>query len=129
MLKKWNVRTMVTVKTFVEALIEWHHEKYLDPGIWDRLRAKLRPTLLPEPSDLEPCHPELPPPLEYLVRDISYQNLSFSNVHFVCNLAFINFEISIKALLNLSSQLCALFNTPYPENGSLSALMACNAMN
>ena len=62
---------MVTLKTFVKALIEWHHEKYLDQGVWDHLRTKLHPILLPEPSDLELCHPELPPPpLEYLVRDI-----------------------------------------------------------
>ena len=84
----------------MEALIEWHHEKYLDQGVWNYLRAKLHPIALPEPSDLEPCHPELPPPLEYLVRDISYQNLSCSNVHFLCELAFITFENSIKALMN-----------------------------
>ena len=56
------------MKPLMEAMVEWYHERYLDPRVWDELRPKLHPILIPESSTLELSHNEPPPPaLEYLV--------------------------------------------------------------
>ena len=36
----------------MEAMVTWHNERYLDPEVWDNLRDKVNPTLMPAPSVL-----------------------------------------------------------------------------
>ena len=42
----------------MEAMVQWHREGYIDPGVWEKLiRNKVNPALILAPSVLQ-----LPPP-------------------------------------------------------------------
>ena len=46
------------MKDLKEAMVEWHRERYLDPGVWEHLGQKISPAAMPTPSVLQ----ALPPP-------------------------------------------------------------------
>ena len=41
------------MKDLVESMLEWHHEGYMDPGVWEALRPLVNPALMPAPSVLQ----------------------------------------------------------------------------
>ena len=45
----------------MEAMVAWHHERYLDPEVWNRLPEKINPALMPAPSVLQSLPPPPPP--------------------------------------------------------------------
>ena len=51
----------------MEEMIVWQRERCLDPGIWDHLRAKINPTLMPAPSFVQQG---ILPQLQYQVNKI-----------------------------------------------------------
>ena len=84
-LKKWNERRLLTVKDLMEEMIVWQKERYIDPGIWDRLLEKINPSLMPAPSILQQGFwPQLQYPVNKIICSYDTLNLGFlleSNQH------------------------------------------------
>ena len=49
----------------MEEMVMWQRERYIDPAIWNILRTKINPALIPAPSVLEK---QILPQLQYLVN-------------------------------------------------------------
>ena len=49
----WNWLDLKKVNDLVEAMVEWHREGYIDPAVWEYIRSKMNPTLMPSPSVLQ----------------------------------------------------------------------------
>ena len=45
------------MKEVVESMVEWQQGRCLDPGVWNHLRTRLNPRLMPAPSFLQPISP------------------------------------------------------------------------
>lgn len=50
----------MTIKDLVEEMVEWQKNGFLDPEVWEFLRPKMNPALMPEPSVLQ-LPPTRPP--------------------------------------------------------------------
>ena len=56
-MKRWHQRNSLTMKEVVESMVEWQQGRCLDPGVWNHLRTRLNPRLMPAPSFLQPISP------------------------------------------------------------------------
>ena len=61
----------------MESMVEWQQGRYLDPGVWDHLRPRLNPRLMPAASVLQP-RPPAKRKLEEVEPDDSVRNDIFS---------------------------------------------------
>ena len=67
-LKRWYERNTLTVKEVVESMVQWQQGRTLDPGVWNHLRPKMNPRLMPSPSV-----PPLRPPAKRKSVDIDLE--------------------------------------------------------
>ena len=59
-LKTWHSRKVIKLKNLLDKMVSWQQEQYLDPGVWDQLRTKVCPEILPVPSVLPVPQSALP---------------------------------------------------------------------
>ena len=45
------------MKEMVESMVDWQQGRYLDSGVWNYLRPRLNPRLMPAPSVIHPRPP------------------------------------------------------------------------
>ena len=53
-MKRWHERNTLTVKDVVESMVQWQQGRCLDLRVWNRLRPRLNPRLMPAPSVIQP---------------------------------------------------------------------------
>ena len=72
----------------MKEMVAWLNEGYIDPGIWDYLRTKTNPALIPAPSVLENQFlPQLQYPVNKLICSCDTLNPGFfiSKVVDICS--------------------------------------------
>ena len=56
------------MKDLVESMVEWQQGRCLDPGVWNHIRPRLNPRLMPAPSVVQPR-----PPAKRRLDDVEYE--------------------------------------------------------
>ena len=63
------------MRGLIDSMMTWHHERYLDPGVWDHLRKKINDDLMPAPNIL-PDEKRKHRELEYQVGILQFDNFN-----------------------------------------------------